>query len=67
MVEIWVNGGSVTLEDNTSVDSLIDSLGLSDRKIAIEINHQIVSRSRYDSITLNHEDKIEIVTAVGGG
>jgi sulfur carrier protein len=67
MVEIWVNGGSVTLEDNTSVDSLIDSLGLSDRKIAIEINHQIVSRSRYDSITLKHKDKIEIVTAVGGG
>ncbi len=67
MVEVWINGGSVTLEDNTSVDSLIDSLGLSDRKIAIEINHQIVSRSRYDSITLKHKDKIEIVTAVGGG
>jgi sulfur carrier protein len=67
MVEVWVNGGSVTLEDNTSVDSLINSLGLSDRKIAIEINHQIVSRSSYDSITLKHEDKIEIVTAVGGG
>lgn len=67
MVEVWVNGGSVTLEDNTSVDSLINILGLSDRKIAIEINHQIVSRSRYDSITLKHEDQIEIVTAVGGG
>jgi sulfur carrier protein len=67
MVEVWINGGSVKLEDNTSVDSLIDSLGLSDRKIAIEINHQIVSRSRYDSITLKHKDKIEIVTAVGGG
>ena len=67
MVEVWVNGRSVTLEDNTSVDSFIDSLGLSDKKIAIEINHQIVSRSRYDSITLKHEDKIEIVTAVGGG
>ena len=67
MVEVWLNGGSVTLEDNTSVDSLINSLGLSDRKIAIEINHQIVSRSRYDSITLKHKDKIEIVTAVGGG
>ena len=67
MVEVWVNGRSVTLEDNTSVDSFIDSLGLSDKKIAIEINHQIVSRSRYDSITLKHKDKIEIVTAVGGG
>ena len=67
MVEVWVNGRSVTLEDNTSVDSLVNILGLSDRKIAIEINHQIVSRSRYDSITLKHEDKIEIVTAVGGG
>jgi len=67
MVEVQVNGASITLEDDTSVDSLIDSLGLSDRKIAIEINHQIVSRSRYDSITLKHEDKIEIVTAVGGG
>jgi sulfur carrier protein len=67
MVEVWINGGSVKLEDNTSVDSLIDSLGLSDKKVAIEINHQIVSRSRYDSITLKHKDKIEIVTAVGGG
>ena len=67
MVEVWVNGRSVTLEDNTSVDSFIDSLGLSDKKIAIEINHQIVSRSRYHSITLNNDDKVEIVTAVGGG
>ena len=67
MVEVRVNGASITLEDNTSVESLVDSLGLSDRKIAIEINHQIVSRSRYDSITLKHKDKIEIVTAVGGG
>ena len=67
MVEVQVNGASIALEDNTSVDSLIDSLGLSDRKIAIEINHQIVSRSRYHSITLKNEDKIEIVTAVGGG
>ena len=67
MVEVQVNGASIALEDNTSVDSLVNSLGLSDRKIAIEINHQIVSRSRYDSITLKHEDKIEIVTAVGGG
>jgi sulfur carrier protein len=67
MVEVWVNGRSVTLEDNTSVDSFIDSLGLSDKKIAIEINHQIVSRSRYHSITLKNDDKVEIVTAVGGG
>ena len=67
MVEVRINGASLTLEDHTSVDSLIHSLGLSDKKIAIEINHQIVSRSRYHSITLKNEDKIEIVTAVGGG
>ena len=46
---------------------LLDHLKLPAKKIAIERNREIVSKSTYDSVRLNDGDIIEIIHFIGGG
>jgi len=46
---------------------VIDSLSLQNKKIAVEINEQIIPRSEYTKTLIKNGDSIEIVAAVGGG
>ena len=55
------------LEDDTTMRELLDHLKLPAKKIAIERNREIVSKSTYDSVSLNDGDIIEIIHFIGGG
>ena len=46
---------------------LLEQLELAGKRVAIERNGEIVSRSRFPEETIRHGDKLEIVVAVGGG
>ena len=63
-----VNGvaTSVVLADATVAD-LVRALGLAGKRIAVEKNGEIVSRSRYETTPVTPGDRLEIVAAVGGG
>jgi len=65
-MHIQLNGNSLSIDDITTVQDLLDMLKLSGR-LAIEVNQQIVPRSLFQSYILNPGDNIEIVHAVGGG
>ena len=65
-MHIQLNGNSISVDNITTVQDLLDELQLSGR-MAIEINQQIVPRSLFKSHTLNPGDNIEIVHAIGGG
>ncbi|MFA6202204.1 MAG: sulfur carrier protein ThiS [Gallionella sp.] len=67
MITVFVNGAERQLNDNCSIAELIEALGYTGRRIALEKNGDIVPRSRYADSTLNESDKLEIVVAVGGG
>ncbi|ADL54442.1 sulfur carrier protein ThiS [Gallionella capsiferriformans] len=67
MITVFVNGAERQLNDNCSIAELIEALGYTGRRIALEKNGDIVPRSRYADSTLNEGDKLEIVVAVGGG
>ena len=67
MIQLTVNGDSVTLPQNSKVSTLIEQLALSQAKIAVELNQEIVPRSHYDIRTLCDGDVLEIVQAIGGG
>jgi len=56
----------VVLADATIAD-LVTELGLAGKRIAVERNGEIVSRSRYATTTIERGDRLEIVAAVGGG
>ena len=65
-MQIQLNGNPLTLDSVTSVQDLLDDLNLSGR-LAVEVNHQIVPRSLFQSHILISGDNIEIVHAIGGG
>lgn len=66
-MEITVNGQTQSVPDGFTAAQLVEQMGLGDRRIAMEVNLEIVPRSTYVQHALNHGDKIEIVHAVGGG
>jgi len=66
-MNIIVNGKSRSLESDASLGQLLVMLGLDGKRIAVEVNRDIVPRSDYDSFKLSDNDTIEIVNAIGGG
>ncbi|CAK0778750.1 sulfur carrier protein [Gammaproteobacteria bacterium] len=66
-IEILVNGKPKTLESASTVAELIESLGLTGRRIAVEINLEIAPRSLHTVRRLQPGDRVEIVHAIGGG
>jgi thiazole synthase/sulfur carrier protein len=50
-----------------SVASLLGLIGLDTRKVAVELNEEIVPRSAYAATWVRHGDKLEIVHFIGGG
>ena len=65
-IGIILNGSEILLKSN-SLKKLVDSLNLLEARFAVEINREIIPKSQIDNYTLNEEDVVEIVIAVGGG
>ena len=66
-MNILVNGEKRTIEADASLESLLEVLDLQGKRIAVEVNRDIVPRSEYVSFVLSDNDHIEIVNAIGGG
>ena len=64
---IILNGEEKTVADDTTAATLVEQLGLAGRRIAMEVNREIVPRSTFESHALNNGDTVEIVHAIGGG
>jgi thiazole synthase len=66
-VDITLNGEKKTLPDSLSVKDLVDQLGYDRRRIAVEVNQEVVPSARHPERRLQAGDAVEIVTLVGGG
>ncbi len=66
-MNITLNGENRAVEPDYSIELLVESLGLQGKRIAVEVNRDIVPRSEYGTHTLNENDSVEIVNAIGGG
>ena len=66
-IKITVNGKQMTVNLKYSIKNLIDKLNLPIKKVAIELNREIVDKKRISKVILNSGDKIEIVNFIGGG
>tara|TARA_B110000483_G_scaffold20723_1_gene23243 strand:+ start:803 stop:1012 length:210 start_codon:yes stop_codon:yes gene_type:complete len=67
MIAVHINGTIKEIQTGTTISALTNDLDVAHKKIALEINEEIIPRSQFDSRILQNGDKIEIVTAVGGG
>lgn len=66
-MQISVNGEAMQLADGATLMDLLTLLKLQDVRVAVELNQEIVPRSRHAGQTLHEQDRIEIVHAIGGG
>jgi sulfur carrier protein len=67
-MQLTINGKPRSFEAGTlTVAALVQHLELVGKRLAIELNAEIVPRSQFETTLLNDGDKLEIVGAVGGG
>lgn len=62
-----MNGRPETVEDRITVNTLIENIVPEGRRVAVEINEEIVPRARHAARVLEPGDRVEIVQAIGGG
>jgi sulfur carrier protein len=66
-IKIKINGKLSTIDKNISLQKYINTIKIPIKKVAIELNHQIVDKNSLNKIKLKNNDKIEIVHFIGGG
>ena len=67
MITCHINGKQQELQETHTVEHLLRDMNLFGKKVAVEKNGVIVSKSRHGEETIKDGDTVEIVTAVGGG
>jgi thiazole synthase len=66
-MQITINGEAKSFVATLTVEQLLGEIGLDHRKVAVELNLEIVPKSSYPKTTINDGDKFEIVHFIGGG
>jgi sulfur carrier protein len=66
-ITIQVNGEAKRLGGPCTIEALIDSLGMAERRVAVAVNREVVPRSEFAHRMLTSGDRVEILQAVGGG
>jgi len=66
-MKIYINGELTSVENELTAKNLIKRLGYENARIALEVNNKVVPRSSFENRLIAPNDKIEIITAVGGG
>ena len=66
-IKIKLNGKTKFIDANTKIDSMINGLKIPIKKVAIELNQEILDKKKLKKIKLRNYDKIEIVHFIGGG
>ena len=66
-IKIRINGKFKLVSDNTSLLKLVNDLKIPLKKVAIELNHEIIDKKKLNRKILNKNDRVEIVHFIGGG
>ena len=66
-IKIRVNGKVKFISNNYNLSDLVKNLKIPMKKVAIELNQEIIDKKNISKINLKKNDKIEIVHFIGGG
>ena len=66
-IKINLNGKQLSLYNGSTVYNVIKRIKAHPKKIAIELNKQIINKKNIDKIVLKNKDSLEIVHFIGGG
>lgn len=66
-MNVVINGETKELPDGLSLNQLIEHLSLPARRMAVEVNKQVIRKQDWEKLKISEKDSIEIVHFVGGG
>ncbi len=66
-IKIKINGKINKIDDKTKLSDLVKNLKVPLKKVAIELNREIVDKKNLNKINLKVNDTVEIVHFIGGG
>ncbi len=66
-MKIRINGEIKELEQEVNLSRLIELFSLPSRRIAVELNREVVRKKDWENVIVKDADRIEIVHFVGGG
>src|SRR4051812_20007959 len=66
-MKIRINGDHRDFNEPLTLAELVTTLGMKSDRVAVELNREIVQRTKWTETSLREGDKLEIVHFVGGG
>ncbi|MBW4934617.1 sulfur carrier protein ThiS [Marinobacter sp. F4206] len=66
-MQVEVNGDAMELPVGATILTLIENMALAGKRLAVEVNEDIVPRSQHREFVLSEGDRVEVVHAIGGG
>ena len=64
---VKINGENKSVPQNFSISNILELFKINKNNVVIELNRKIIKKDSLESITLNDNDELEVVTFVGGG
>ena len=66
-IKIKINGKVKSISKDYKMSDLVKNLKIPIKKVAIELNEEIIDKKKLNRIILKKDDKIEVVHFIGGG
>lgn len=66
-MQVWINGEAREVPEGTTLAALLEVLRVGGKGVAVEVNAEVVRRALHADHRLAPQDRVEIVTFVGGG
>lgn len=66
-MKIILNGEEKVLHTPVTVTQLLTDMGMAEKRVAVEVNLEIVPRSEHGQFQIKNADRVEVVQAIGGG
>ncbi len=66
-MKITLNGETHDIADALTLEQLLEANAFGGKRVAVEVNRQIIPRSLYGERVIKSGDRVEIVHAIGGG
>ncbi len=66
-MQITINGEVRKLEEEVSLDRLLELFSLPSQRVAVELNREVIRKKDWGTTQIRNDDRIEVVHFVGGG
>ncbi|EKU48607.1 sulfur carrier protein ThiS [Staphylococcus massiliensis] len=66
-MKVQVNGETHEFQEGTTISDIIDHFNIESKRMAVELNEQVIKRSEWSERKIEPNDKLELLEFVGGG